>query len=451
LASLTTMSRSVVPLMAGDGGDEVDQSGEQPDRKPPPTPEQTVAISFVDMFTQDAITKTPPASQVLQDQGFDPPAGNAELEAARDVVVTPFVIESEQQPMLPEDEAPGPAAGVDKAEHAAVDVGSAAADDLSPRSEVLPVSARTDPMDGVTPRGEGRLITEAMILRSTKAMRYRNEKDEAYLARISHLHLQSKRLRNLEKLDACVGLKCIYANGNLLTVMPKLEHQHHLTHLYLMDNAIRSMGHGPEVQPLSPGLQCLKLDQNELSCVENLWGLPHLETLSVANQRCPADAPPLSFDLDSLSSVGATLTNLNISGNGLVELMPIIHPLPRLKRLNASKNELRNLGELKACMTMLEELEECDFRKNPVSSTDRKYTRSILASSHPQLTTLDGEPVVAEHREKLIAIENFSQTRKRIANHKTPEGFGYLPAPAPGVNANVDMSVIGGATEHRYR
>ena len=87
--------------MAGDGGDEVDQSGEQPDRKPPPTPEQTVAISFVDMFTQDAITKTPPASQVLQDQGFDPPAGNAELEAARDVVVTPFVIESEQQPMAP--------------------------------------------------------------------------------------------------------------------------------------------------------------------------------------------------------------------------------------------------------------------------------------------------------------------------------------------------------------
>ena len=383
------------------------------------------------------------------------------------------VIESELQPLPPEthvdaEEVATPATtaagGVGAAASSAAGVavmgasttaGTAAdttraLDNLSPRSEVLPMSARTDPLDGVTPRGEGRLVTNALILRSTTAMRYRNENDEAYLARLTHLHLQSKRLRNLEKLDACTGLHVVYANNNLITEMPKMEHAHHLTHLYLMDNAIRSMNPGPEDQPLSPALLCLKLDQNELSCVENLWGLRHLETLSVANQRCPVGAPPLSFDLDSLASVGQTLMTLNISGNGLLELMPIVHNLPMLKRLNASKNELSNLGELRGCVRMLEELEECDFRRNPVCS-NRKYSRSIIASCQIKLTSLDGEPVVPEHREKLIAIEHYNQTRKRLANHETPQGYGYLPAAAPPGTNNLEMSVYGEHAEHRIR
>ena len=427
---------SITPLMDGENENYNRQTK---------TPEQAVAKSFVEMFTQDAAdaiiagipAKTPQVSQMLQDAqvyGFDPPAG-----AARDESVTPLVVESEQQPLILDDQARC------KEEIPAADA-ARALDELSPRSEILPLSARTDFTDNVTPRGRGRLITKSMILRSTKAMRYRKESDEGYLARITHLHLQSKRLRNLENLDACVGLKVIYANDNLITEMPRFQSQRHLTHLYLMDNAIRFMTYGQELESLPSSLICLKLDQNEISYVENLSPLKHLETLSVANQRCPSGAPPLKFDLDSLSSVGSTLMNLNISGNGIMELMPIIHPLPHLKRLNAAKNKLRNIDELRSCIRMLEELKECDFRKNPVCS-HRKYTRLILAASLPMLTLLDGEPVISEHREKLVAIEE----HRALVKHRVPKAFQHLPAPSPGLENSKNITIDGMHTDHKLR
>ena len=46
-----------------------------------------------------------------------------------------------------------------------------------------------------------------MILASTSLTRSRSETNEQYLQRVTHLHLQGKRLKKIEKLEQCVNLK----------------------------------------------------------------------------------------------------------------------------------------------------------------------------------------------------------------------------------------------------
>lgn len=52
-----------------------------------------------------------------------------------------------------------------------------------------------------------RRITLDMILGATSLTRSRAETNEAYLGRVTHLHLQGKGLRKIEKLDLCTHLK----------------------------------------------------------------------------------------------------------------------------------------------------------------------------------------------------------------------------------------------------
>jgi hypothetical protein len=52
-----------------------------------------------------------------------------------------------------------------------------------------------------------RKITLDLILASTSLTRSSKETHEAYLQRVTHLHLQAKRIRKLEALELCTNLK----------------------------------------------------------------------------------------------------------------------------------------------------------------------------------------------------------------------------------------------------
>lgn len=57
------------------------------------------------------------------------------------------------------------------------------------------------------PSKKYRKITLEMILSSTSLTRSSKESHEVYLARVTHLHLQSKRIKFIEGLELCTNLK----------------------------------------------------------------------------------------------------------------------------------------------------------------------------------------------------------------------------------------------------
>jgi hypothetical protein len=52
-----------------------------------------------------------------------------------------------------------------------------------------------------------RRITLDLILSSTTLTRSSKESHEQYLKRVTHLHLQNKRIRKIEGLELCMNLK----------------------------------------------------------------------------------------------------------------------------------------------------------------------------------------------------------------------------------------------------
>jgi len=58
-----------------------------------------------------------------------------------------------------------------------------------------------------SPSKKYRKITLEMILSSTSLTRSSKETHEAYLARVTHLHLQTKRIKHIQGLELCTNLK----------------------------------------------------------------------------------------------------------------------------------------------------------------------------------------------------------------------------------------------------
>ena len=52
-----------------------------------------------------------------------------------------------------------------------------------------------------------RRITLDMVLSSTTLTRSSKETADAYLSRVTHLHLQRKKIRFIERLEQCTNLK----------------------------------------------------------------------------------------------------------------------------------------------------------------------------------------------------------------------------------------------------
>lgn len=268
------------------------------------------------------------------------------------------------------------------------------------------------------------VLDERMLLLCTSgATPGKNESTKQFLARVTHFNLQQRRLHSLEGVDACSGIKYLYAYGNLIQEFPSgLQRCRSLQGLYLSYNALESLD---GVQQAA-GLQVLLVDHNAIQVVSNhLTGCSELRELSLAYQRLPADVP-LYFEPAVLSGLSHCLLSLDVSGCGLRSLKPFA-ALTSLKRFVATDNHVESVDDAAALVSRLPQLEELDVRRNLLTQTagpGGSYRAVLLrACISSALHTLDGKPVSMEH----LMFINALSTRRAGPDGGGTVGSSLLP------------------------
>jgi Leucine-rich repeat (LRR) protein len=246
-----------------------------------------------------------------------------------------------------------------------------------------------------------RRITQDMVLRATSLTKSSKESVDQYLQRVTHLHLQSKRIRHIENLDQCTNLKVLYLYDNQIDEIKNLEFASIVQYLLLQNNKIKEIPHLP-----MPSLRKLYLDENEIEYVSGLEECERLEELHVRDQRIPSFTG-LAFDPASLQALGKFLQVLEITGNAIQFLRPF-SGLYMLRKLFAGDNNVTDLAEI-ACVISLERLEEATFLGNPCC-TAGKYRDEAIGASSDALKTFDGLPIL---RHQQIAIRGLVEHRKK--------------------------------------
>jgi hypothetical protein len=254
--------------------------------------------------------------------------------------------------------------------------------------------------DGGRKPGAG--ITKSLILSATTISKNRSQTMESYLGHITHLHLQSRKLRAIENLESCTNLKVLYLYDNKIEEINHLDFAKGLSYLYLENNCIHDL---PDFS--NTRLKKLFLDENELSLIRGLNQCTELVVLSVARQRLPRHKF-LSFDPMSLEVISRTLETLDISGNGITSLAPFKN-LYRLQKLFASDNNISDVGEIEG-VVILPRLEEVNFKRNPCC-TLRHYRDFVIGSASNTLRLFDDIPISPKNIESVKGIQRL---RRRI-------------------------------------
>jgi len=262
---------------------------------------------------------------------------------------------------------------------------------------------------------KGRRLNQEMILKATSLARGRSEGVEAFLGRVTHLHLQNKRILEMEGLDLCVNLKVLYLYDNRIEEIKNVEFAKILSYLYLQNNMITSLPSELEM----PSLKKLYLDENQVEYVTGLEGCPILEELFLARQKIPSYSS-LEFDLASLQAVSETLQVIDISGNNIISLQQL-QCLQNLRRIFAQDNNISNVAEVEAVIA-LPRIEEVDFQRNPCCTVHR-YRDYAIAAASDTLIILD-EKEVLKHQQ--IAIRGLMTHRQKIG-----AAFPSTPNPGP--------------------
>jgi Leucine-rich repeat (LRR) protein len=162
------------------------------------------------------------------------------------------------------------------------------------------------------------LLGAATLTKSSK------ETTEAYLGRVTHLHLQGKKIDKIEGLELCSNLKVLYLYDN--------HHHGSLYYLYLQNNNIKDI---PKLQ--MPALRKLYLDDNSISVVSGLSMCCILEELHLARQQLPTFTS-LRFDPETLQSI-STLQVLEVSSCGISQLNTFT-VLRNLRKIFARDNQV---------------------------------------------------------------------------------------------------------------
>lgn len=276
-------------------------------------------------------------------------------------------------------------------------------------------------MDALETRGKFRRINHDLLLASTSLTRSSKESADAYLARVTHLHMQSKKIRVIENLEACPCLKVIDLN-RLLGIMnifinisiylqvlylydnqiEKIENLNHLSilgYLYLQNNLIEEI---PLLQ--LPNLRKLYLDDNYIQVVSGLNNCTMLEELHLARQKLPTFTS-IQFEPQSLSAISINIQVLEISGCG-ISILSTFSSMLNLRRLICRDNLVADMDEVAAAVR-LPKLEEANFIGNPCCKMF-KYRDIAIGESGAVLTILDEVPIP---RHQLIAIKGLMKER----------------------------------------
>lgn len=253
---------------------------------------------------------------------------------------------------------------------------------------------------------KSRKITLDLLLSATSLTRSSTESSDAYLQRVTHLHLQGKKIKVIEGLDLCTNIKVLYLYDNLIEVIQNLENQAIIQYLHLQNNLITEM---PDL-PMS-SLTKLYLDANEISEVRGLHNCTKLEELHLGNQRLSSSVS-LSFDPMSLNAISKSLQVLEISGNGISILKPF-GVLNNLRKLFCASNEVSDVEEIEYIVG-LSHLQEAVFIDNPCCRV-KNYRDYAIGAASDSLLILDSIPVL---RHQQVAIRGIMAHRKKLMAKK---------------------------------
>jgi Leucine-rich repeat (LRR) protein len=261
-------------------------------------------------------------------------------------------------------------------------------------------------------RLKARKMTKDLLLSGTTFPRHREESTDHYLGRITHLHLQSKRIRHIESLETSNNLQVLYLYDNYIEVIENLSHTKTLKCLFLSNNLITAM---PPIA--NPNLEKLRLDENEIEIIQGLDECPKLQELSVAKQRIPAE---MQFDYNSLRSIARTLTYLDVSGNNITTLAPLIC-LESLEHFLCTDNHLAELVDLEP-LQAFRYLMELDLKGNPVCKVYR-YSDTVIGYSAITLRLLDELPLTRKNIDSMRAVQMHRQ-KVQLLKSQPPRAQG---------------------------
>ena len=250
---------------------------------------------------------------------------------------------------------------------------------------------------------KARKITLELLMSAATLTKSSNETAEAYMARITHLHLQGKRLEVVENLEKCTNLKVLYLYDNNISQVASdaLDFAQGLQYIYLQNNQLTEI---PVMSATT--LRKLNFDENEISLVSGLENCPKLEELRIADQRLP-NFTSLNFDQPSLDAISHRLECLDISGNNISNLRQF-GCLYNLKKLFASNNNVVDLYEIESIIG-LSQLAEANFLGNPCASV-QNYRDYAIGAASDSFRILDD---LSFQRHQQVAIRALMQFRRR--------------------------------------
>ena len=245
------------------------------------------------------------------------------------------------------------------------------------------------------------------VKRSTSSARpAKDEKDEDFVKRLTHLKLQDKNIKVIENLDVCVSLQVLYLQDNLLNSMTPLNVCQKLMNLHLSRNNIT------EITGLenARGLRKLFLDGNRISIISGLEACKMLEELNVDNQKLPENIE-LKFAPSTVATLSGNLTSLSVTGCN-ISSASVFCALSELQSLNCSNNKIKNAKEIVDVLGELKELRNANFSANPVCKTV-KYRETMLVNCNNRLSTLDGKEIDHRQRDALIRFAQHRMNKKK--------------------------------------
>eukprot|EP00904_Undaria_pinnatifida_P005138 jgi/Undpi1/1754/HiC_scaffold_11.g05143.m1 len=291
-------------------------------------------------------------------------------------------------------------------------------------------SSRASSASGVSRRRTGR----DLFLCSTATVRRRNESDDDFLARVTHLRLQNKGIYNLgsaEVCNACPSLKVLYLYDNHVESLKGLEMLLHLEQLHVDNNLLTTVEGALPLRRLTK----LHLSGNCIGTVCGLETARCLEELHVAKQRLP-EGERFTIDRTSIDGIKDSLVVLDVSGNGMGgEEIELLLDLYRLEALNLANNDIQEISQVVDVVTGLEALTDCDLRGNAVCRMAKYYERAVTRCGDC-LKTLDGKPVHPQHRSMLQKLDSHkrSEERKKTSRRRmvdrAPMAESITPAPS---------------------
>ena len=253
-------------------------------------------------------------------------------------------------------------------------------------------------------------ITTDMLCRCTgQAKRRKEESQEQFLKRVTHLFCAEKGIQAIDNLDHCRSLRVLYLYDNLISRIEHLDSLASITHLYLQNNHITRMENLSSLNKLTK----LYLSGNAITVVEGLDSARNLKELHIAHQRMP-EGEKLLFEPRSLQAIAMSLEVLNVSENGL-DSIEELGCLTELNHFAATNNQLCHIKDLSKSLNRWSKLFKLDLLGNPICQ-HHKY-RGKMITVCPYVSVLDGKEVTDMERQFLMNWKSMrtAQRHQRLA------------------------------------